>query len=55
MRKNPAYAAGMLFGLALVLCGCSSENTEESAADKALRELQTRYDELAGDRVIWQL
>lgn len=40
-------------GLALliVVAGCGRERTEPSATDKALDELQAKYDELAGDKL----
>ena len=33
-----------------LLAGCGGESTEPSATDKALSELQAKYDEIAGDR-----
>lgn len=33
-----------------LLAGCSGESTEPSATDRALSELQAKYDEIAGDR-----
>ena len=37
---------GFCMVISLVLSGCGGEADEQSAADKALEELQTKYDEL---------
>ena len=50
-RSGPArLLTSLAISCLLVLAGCSSgDDEEESTTDKALRELQAKYDELAGD------
>ena len=41
---------GLIVAAALSVSGCSNESGDPSATEKALEELQAKYDELTGDQ-----